>query len=295
MRLMPFRVAADHVVGWRAPVLVVRGESHDPGEEVRGWDYLTEVTVEGALTIRNDELLNSTGLVTDPGLSGIRAVMRVDCSATSERFMDVVPLDPTGGQLRLTVRIPAGAVAEELEVRYEIVLDVPDGPVREDRAAHQRGSRLHELDRPYRFRLEGSGSAFPIEAFEFTGGEFPKDSVWLLRFQDEDLAMPYLSAVRLYVNTAHEEGRKLVDGSSGTAMSVLKRDVLLQLLTRLAVGDRDDLGQDFQTDSAGEVIGALCALFLDQTLPGAVELMRDDPGRVFALLQASTNFLGAGS
>ena len=78
-------------------------------------------------------------------------------------------------------------------------------------------------------------------------------------------------------------------------MSVLKRDVLLQLLTKLAVGDRDDLGQDFQTDSAGEVIGSLCALFLDQTLLGAVELMRDDPGRVFTLLQASTNFLGASS
>ncbi|RLP11034.1 Uncharacterised protein [Propionibacterium australiense] len=291
MKLMPFRTATDLAVECATPVLKIRGKSYEPDSVIPDWDYLTEVTVEGELTIKNDLLLSSTGLTPEPGLAGVRAMLRVDCPATGERFLGTSPLDPRDHPLVLVTQLPAGTVAEELEVRYEIVLDAPDGTSRADRAAHLRGSRLYESGRAHRFRLEGSGSVFPIEAFEFKGGDFPSDSVWSLRFQDDDLTAPYLSAVRLYVNTGHEEGAKLVEGRSDVAKSVLERDVLLQLLTKLVVRDRDDLGQEYPEGSAGAVIGSLFDLFLDQSLQGAAELMRDDPGRVYALLQGSTRFL----
>lgn len=295
MRLMPFRASANNAVVCRPPRLRIWGKAYEPGSEIPEWDYLTEVTIEGELSIKNDLLLSSTGLARNPGLAAIRAVLRVDCPATGKRFLGISPLNNSDQPVSLKVRVPAGEAAEELEVRYEIVLDAPDGPAPENRAAHQRGSRLYGLNRPYRFRLEGDGSSFPIEAFEFAGGDFPTGSVWVLKFQDEDLAVPYLSAVRLYVNTAHSEGAKLVHGKSDTALSVLKRDVLLQLLLKLAVHDRDDLGVEYQEGSASAVIGSLCDIFLGQTLRGAVELMRDDPGRVCALLQRTTGFLKAKS
>lgn len=297
MRLMPFRTATDSSVRCRTPALRIREKAYGPDSAVPEWDYLTEVTVEGELAVDADLLLTSTGLASVPGLSGIVAVLRVDCPATGERFLDTVPLGTEVDPLRLAVHLPPGTVAEELEVRYAIILDAPNGPARADRTAHQRGSRLHESARPYRFRLEGNGSVFPIEAFEFRGGDFPEDSVWLLRFQDDDLAAPYLGAVRLYVNMALEEGEGLVKGRSDAIRSVLERDVLLQLLTKLAVRDRDDLGQEYQypEGSVGAVLGSLTGLFLDKDLREAVELMRDDPGRVFTLLQGSTGFLRSGT
>lgn len=295
MRLMPFRSSPNNAVVCQPPRLKIWGKAYEPGSEIPEWDYLTEVTIEGELSVKNDLLLSSTGLAVNPGLAGIRAVLRVDCPATSTRFLGAASLNDGGQPVSLKVRVPAGEAAEELEVRYEVVLDTPDGPASENGAAHQRGSRLYGLNRPYRFRLEGDGSSFPIEAFKFAGGDFPTGSVWVLKFQDGDLTVPYLSAVRLYVNTAHPEGVKLVHGKSDTALSVLKRDVLLQLLLKLVVHDRDDLGLEYQEGSAGAVIGSLCDIFLELTLRGAVELMRDDPGRACALLQISTGFLKAKS
>lgn len=189
------------------------------------------------------------------------------------------------------MRIPAGEIADDIEVKYELVLGGHDSPESANRAAHLKGSRLYSSERPYKFHLEGDNALFPVEAVSFRGGEFPKSSVWLVRFDGDDLSAPFMGSVRLFVNRDHAVSKELIETGTGPAKSVLMRDVLLQMLVTVSSHQDDELSGDFTPGSTAAVLDELCANFLDTTLPLAVEGLRTNPGYTFSRLQEATGFL----
>ncbi|AXE37866.1 hypothetical protein [Acidipropionibacterium virtanenii] len=291
MRVMPFRALQDDTLEEQVPRMWLRGKSFEAGEDISGWDYLTEMKVEGRLAYDPEELIVQSGLVGSE-LRRMTAVIRADCPATGERFSGLSRMDLARHDVSLALEIPAGTVAEELEVQYEIVLNGPDSEATSNRAAHLKGSRLYAGGRPYRFRLEGDGSLFPVEAVSFRGGEFPARSAWLIKFQGEDLIAPFMGSVRLFVNRDHPVSKQLIDTGTGPAKSVLMRDVLLQMLVTVASRQNDDeVLDDFPQGSTGAVLDELCANYLDEPLQMAVNDIRETPYRVFSQLQESTSFL----
>ncbi len=72
------------------------------------------------------------------------------------------------------------------------------------------------------FILEGARvPTFPTEAFDFEAGGLPKAAAWRLNFEPEPpLDEPYLAAVRLLVNTSHEEAAELLSCRPSPAHSV---------------------------------------------------------------------------
>lgn len=291
MRVMPFRVVQDDTIEEQVPRMWLRGKSFEAGEDISGWDYLTEMKVAARLTYDPETLISQSGLVGSE-LRRMTAVVRADCPATGERFSGFARMDLARHDVSLALEIPAGAVAEELEVRYEVVLDGPDSEVALNRAAHLKGSRLYASDRPHRFRLEGDGSLFPVEAVSFRGGEFPARGAWVIKFQGEDLNAPFMGAVRLFVNRDHPVSKQLIDTGAGPAKSVLMRDVLLQMIVTVASRHEDDaILAEFPQGSTGAVLDELCANYLNTTLQEAMNMIRETPYQVFSQLQASTSFL----
>lgn len=290
MRVMPFKVLHEDAVEEQSPRLWLRGRPFEIGEDLSGWDYLSELTVQGRLVFDPDVLIVESGL-SEIERQRISAVLRADCASTGERFGSLARIDLFRHDVSLSLRIPAGTVAEELEIRYEIVLDGPDSITPSNRAAHLKGSRLYLSERSYRFRLEGDGSLFPVEAVSFRGGEFPKGSAWLVKFQGDDLNAPFLGAVRLFVNRDHPVSKELIDTGTGPAKSVLMRDVLLQMLVTVSSHQSDDeVLEDFPHASTGAVLDELCANYLDSTLRNALDMMRETPYKVFSQLQETTGF-----
>ncbi|QCV94187.1 hypothetical protein [Acidipropionibacterium acidipropionici] len=291
MRLLPFRVVLPPAVSYDAPTLEVEGRRFGPGDQVTGWNYITDATVRGRLTIDPAKVMAQSGLSPDDGMRRLLAVLRVDCPSTGRRYLWAKPVGPEQMTVDVAVEVPAGETAKDLEVRYEVVLDGPDGPAGDNRAAYLKGSRLFVGDDLYRFRLEGDSALFPVEAVKFRGGEFPVGSAWLVKFQAEDLNAPFLGSVRLFVNRDHPAAEALLGAESTLAQPIMIRDILLQMLMSVALETGEDAVDEFDEGSTGAALEELCATYLDVTLRGAVGLMRSDPGRVFALLQAGTDFL----
>lgn len=291
MRLLPFRVVLPPAVSYDAPILEVEGRRFGPGDQVTGWNYVTDVAIHGRLMIDPEQVMTASGLSADDGMRRLLAVLRVDCPSTGRRYLWARPVGVDQRSVDITVEVPAGQTAKDLEVRYELVLDGPDGPSGQNRAAYLKGSRLFVSDDLYRFRLEGDSAHFPVEAVKFRGGEFPVGSAWLVKFQAEDLNAPFLGSVRLFVNRDHPAAEELLGAESTVAQPIMIRDILLQMLTSVALSTGEDAVDEFDEGSTGAALEELCATYLDVPLRGAVDLLRSDPGRVFALLQAGTEFL----
>lgn len=165
MRAMPFRVASETSVHFVEPQLQVGDSLVAAGEPAPTWDYLTPVTVIGAFTINATELQLSTGI---ENLENISATIQVDCVSTGFRRTALSPVTlGTESQAPLRLGVARHTLAHEIEVRYGLVLSQRGSAPPDNMAAYRRGSRLYSSQKPFRFRLEGQGSGFPTEAFDF--------------------------------------------------------------------------------------------------------------------------------
>ncbi|WP_257476890.1 hypothetical protein [Acidipropionibacterium jensenii] len=291
MRVLPFRVVTPSAVSCSVPSLLLDGRATGPDERPADWTYISDFAVRGSMTIDPSEVASSSGLAADDGMARLLAVLRVDCPATGRRFLWAEPVGAEHPSAEITVEVPGGSAAQDLEVRYELVLDGPDGPAPQGRVAYLKGSRLYTGEQTYRFSLEGADAAFPVEAVRFRGGDFPRDAAWLVRFSAEDLNSPFLGSVRLFINQDHPAAEALLEAENTLAQPIIIRDILAQMLVEVALRSGGEALDEFEEGSTGAALQELCATYLDSTLRGAVDMMSTEPGRVMAMLQAGTGFL----
>lgn len=260
MRALPFRTAPEGSVAFSVPNLSLDGGAlAAPGEPVRGWDYLAQVTISGNVAVEVDELLAATRLDSADDLA---AYMQVDCPATGYRRVVEVPLPGTyGGPVTLQHVIPPHTVASELEVRYGVLLvtDLPESP---ELSPHLRGSRVFSDPKVHRFLLEGDGAGFPIEAFDFSLTGYPPGAPWHLKFNTDSPAEPFMGAVRLFINTAHPAAEALLSGRPGLERSVIFHGVLEQMLVTAAADWEHDTVLDWGEGSVGAVLEELAQTYL---------------------------------
>lgn len=293
MRIMPFLTAADDCVTYEVPELRYGMTRRLPDEPASDWDYSVPLQVSGAARVDASAFLRSTGL---DSLDQAVFVLTVDCPSTGYREVAGAPLQDVDGAITVGLEIPEHRVAVRLEVTCAVLLGVDRVPTVRGEAAHRKGSRLHRSNRTYAFPLEGTGSGFPTEAFNFSKVDgFPDEAPWVLEFSADDLHAPFLGVTRLFINEGHPVGPVLLTGGNTTLMSVLRYDVVLQMLNSIADQVDQVVGDEFPQGSVGEIVGELADLHLGMSLVEVGAALRNDRSRVQRRLRAAMELLNGGA
>lgn len=284
MRAMPYRVASADSVTYEPVVVTMNRREYPTNEPLRDWDYLTAVSLHASVTVSASRFLGSAHL---NSLTGVSVYLQADCPSTGWRAL---ALQPAGSDevTQLTLDIPPGLVAEQVEVQQGVVL-TQDLPPR-GTSARNRGSRLHEGPKST-VQLEGAGSGMPVEAFDFAGSAYPEFAPWFVRFTAESLTDPYLSSVRLYVNAGHPRADEMLAGRDRALISAMTLDVVLQLLLQVSHWDAQARPVGHEEGSLGAVLEAFCEQYLQMSLAGALEAMESDLSVTVARLQSGTRYL----
>ena len=295
LRLLPHSVVSDEHVIWGAWWrLHESGEREQIGDRLAAWDYaqdlrlVSDVTVDIAAALRDAQLDEGAELA-------IAAVW--DCASALGRGVVLRTVSHQRGEQwsgELLLELPAGQVAQEITLERHLVLREPaitSGPL----AASSPGARLGPTSRT-KLTLEGEGGRFPIEPVPFSALR-REPAAWALEVSYEDLGDSFLGAVRLLLNTEHPGTGALLSGDSEGLLSVLRYDLVRALLVKLSddPGDVSEFG-DWEDDSIGGVLEAICQSFLDMDLRTTLIRIRAEPLEIESLLQARLGFLhGFGS
>lgn len=294
MKIMPF-LQAFHSVTWAEPTIEMNDVVSRVGAaDVMAWDYLTPLKISVDFRVDVDGFFVETDIREVSGedpLAGIEAVLQVDCISTSKRFIATSPLS-TGGNAKggsVSLTIPPGEVANEIDIRLLAVFARSDEPQR-GLSAHRSGSRLHTPEQKWRVRLEGSGGAFPTEAFPFKEMGFPPDAAWFLNFTPQSYGDSFVAQVRLFINTDHPSAPKLLAGDR-FQHSILFYDLLSNLLERSFTRPPDGEEEEWEEGSLGGVLESLTRTFLGCSLAQARADAELDPAKFKARLQSASQFL----
>lgn len=286
MRTMPFWVATPESVEFSEPQLQLGEATHAAGDPVSTWDYLSTAVIRTAATINEESLLNSTKLTSIGHLS---VTLQVDCPATGFRQVNQVPLTRGKDTYPMELVVEPHTVASTLEVRLGVVLNQTIAPA--GLAAHRKGSRVYTDPRVYRFLVEGTGSGFPTEAFDFERAGYPPGAAWRLNIKAESLDLPFNAAVRLLINTGHPQATRLLSGKPGVIQSVLFHGVLEHMLLAVADSTSPDETTGFEEGSLGAVLEELTTVYLGMTLGATLGALAMDRSRLLAKLQEAAEFL----
>lgn len=283
MKLMPHRTTGS--VEWGPISVAINGVLG-----AKSWDYASEMTVTCSAHVPLAEVLRQTGLMS---LDAASAVMLVDCPATDWRRRVMCPVGEDG-EIWLEAQVPAGVVAKRLVVSRLLCLTrEQDGPIGTARFV---GDRLSDATTET-IALEGVGGRFPVEARSFKQAGFPDGAAWRLDFRPESLDSLYIGSARLMVNTDHPASEALLNGGHEhhvAASSVIRTDVIMQMLNVLAF-DHEVLEDDtYDPDSVGGVVETLTRTYLKLSLSDALSRVRSDQAHVASTLQSRLGFLRSG-
>lgn len=161
--------------------------------------------------------------------------------------------------------------------------------------AHVPGSVLWEGEPPLVVDLEGTGTRFPTELRRFGDGNgFPPRAAWYLDWDREDLNLPVLGSVRLYLNDAHPMMAGLAAGATDAETARIRETLRFDIARDLvsgALANREFLNDPggFGAGSVGATVRRLCTrvLFPYDTLDEVAHRARTAPSRFAADLQAA--------
>ena len=259
----------------------VDGSSPKPVPELlRDWDYRTELVFSIEVEIDVDAVREATGLGHDDSLGFVGVV---DCQAAGRRFCTTCECET--GLNRVRIEVPAGVAADEVGLSVHLVLLRAKGPMIPG-IAHRPGSRLAEGARQ-RLILEGTGARFPTDAAAFGALGLP-ESMWSLSTTAESLGALLNGSTRLWINTDISKSAVLLVADSDSRLQrFLQIDIarhLLQVASSLSP-ELQDLETEWEDGSLGSVVENLAVNTLHSDLPSMIQMLRDEPQTVEALLQ----------
>ncbi len=281
LKILPHRTAGAECVSWGRWLVETDGSSPKPVDQLlRDWDYRTELAFSIAVEVDVDAVHKATGLSSDDliGLVGV-----IDCQSAGRRFCTTLPCHP--GLNQLEVGVPAGTVADEVVLAAHLVLLEARGH-KVPGVAYRSGSRLAEGARE-RLILEGSGARFPTDAASFRALNLP-ESMWALKTVAESMSSVFNGSTKLLINSDIPESMGLLVGDVDSRLQrFLQIDVarhLLQAASSLCL-DLQELEGEWEEGSIGSVVENLTTNILHSDLVSMVQMLRDDPQTVEALLQ----------
>lgn len=277
VRLYPHRVASESSVAWGGWWRLVESGREPIEGPLSGWDYAAHEVLGISVEIEEDEFIRSTGV---NAASDAKVVAIADCASVQQRFRGVAPL--SGSVTDVEIAIPAGEAAMELRLSAHIVLGeaLHEAPPRVARVA---GARLASSP-SHTVRLEGDASRFPTEVIPFS--ELGFDSApWTVMTTYTDLDDSFMGGVRLLVNMENPLGRMAARSEAPPFVAALMR---LEVTRLLIAGAADDVLRErriqYAEGSVGEVLEALCKLYLQRGVQQAAQMYREEPSRFERLL-----------
>lgn len=227
---------------------------------VPDWHYLTDISVEWAIQADLKGLIEDCGLTWDADV-GALLVWRSE-RTNLQGAGQVVRMEQ--GQNILVTSLPGRNLGGTVTIEVRVVLLETDSQA-DEFAPSRSGSLLWHVEQ--RIALEGSGGRFPTVATEFSptapGGQY---GVWYLEVTDRDLEASATEALRLYINTAAESIRNMLDRPSAETSTVMMRflryDTARQLLNVALSHDEFDDRAKYGHGTLGDVLASLIRVYL---------------------------------
>ena len=287
----PFLQAHRHIsVGpW---IISDRAENRLLSEVEPSFDAASILTLTREVKVRVAELLQACHL---PPTSALRLGVSWFCDETWVRrtgsSIDLTAADDSK-PLTLSVALSGIEATGATEIITRVVLAAP-GKALDPLAAVHAGSILAQSSTTVRLGSE-SIERFPTEIVDFSQTIWaPPAAGWQIVWGSGDWELPFLSAVRICINSSHDTIRTAATREPPTPVdsivqSAIRFDTALHLISR-ALRDDDFITRpdEFPPRSAGAVVRTLIRLlFEDEEMTGLRSALEQRPEHFSAELQA---------
>jgi hypothetical protein len=226
------------VLAWTLP------DGNPLPEEWSGWDPTVDIRVSVAIELDVEDVLRGCQLEIDPSYLTLSTFWRSGGTSLRGRGQVHRLTDNAPDRIVLDLAAPGSDLMGDVELRVQLVLGlVPE--VRTPLSPWRAGSILWSDTR--KILLGGRGGRFPIEWTAFSdSGQFHAGSGWQLDWDPDDLDVPALAGIRLYLNSESENLALAVESEgSDPLLPFMHFDVARTLITgvlenpELGTGERD--------------------------------------------------------
>jgi hypothetical protein len=259
---------------WQSQV----GGSPGPlAQELPHWDYNAELRLVRSFVVDEAAIRTHCRLAPEDVLNVV-VVWRSSGNNVRGRGC-VVPLgnahDPR--ELTLSADISGQMLAGDVSIATQVVL-ADFGRSHDILAAQFPGSVLWED--AVRVSLEGTGSRFPMEVVDFNVVHWtPYGAGWFLSWNSEELHLPFLRNVRLFINGSHSAIASAVQATTASPeqaaiRSAIYYDVGRQLVRGVLSNDEFVENHDsFSEGSTGMAVLRMLRVFFPGSKPSALRDM----------------------
>ena len=256
------------------------------GDSLPRWDPGTNLRFIRDLDVDADRIRRDCGLPDD---CAVRVSASWHCEGTTVRGRgSVVTLTGADAEVSLEMAIEGRDLSGKLILRTAVVLGtrLEASPLR----ARRPGSVLWEDEQTV--ALEGEGSRFPMEVVSFkdSGWQLPARAAWALDWNRDDLEVPVLGGIRLYLNSDHPQVVSMLqsprDPASIVFAAAMHQDIGRQLIRGAVMTDEFLEREKYPRDSVGHIIQRLIKSRLIGETPTSLRTrLQQHPERFDALLQ----------
>jgi hypothetical protein len=264
------------------------------GDSLPQWDPGTNLRFIRDVDVDVERIRAECGLPAD---CNVRVAVSWHCEGTTLRGRgSVIDLTGSAPAVTLEMAVEGQDLSGKLVLRTAVVLAtrLKPAPLR----ARRLGSVLWEDEQIV--ALEGEGSRFPTEvvSFEDSGWQLPARAAWALDWNREDLDVPVLGGIRLYLNSDHAQVLSMLqsprDPASLVFIAAMHQDVGRQLIRGAVLTEEFRDREQYPRDSIGHVIQRLIkARFKGENPTSLHNRLHQRPEQFDALLQDRLRAFGS--
>jgi hypothetical protein len=245
--------------------------------ELPHWDYNVDLRLVRSLIAHEGEI--RSGCLLQPHDSVVAVVVWRSSGNNVRGRGCVVPIGNSEKprEFTLSADIPGHMLAGDVDISTQIVLG--EACDRDNLLAPRFPGSILWSDN-IRVSLEGHASRFPMEAVDFNAVSWaPYNAAWYLAWNSDDLHIPYLRNVRLFINSSNPTVVASVQaGSPSPEQAAIKSAVYYDVgrqLMRGALTNEELLESptSFTEGSTGRALLRMLSVFFPGTRPTALRDM----------------------
>ena len=285
----PFLTIPDELVEatpWR--VALDGDEFREDPRFLQGWDYNSTIQIEREIRIAPEQVFEALRL----DRPFLKLVARWGTGEGNKpTFVHLLQDQPIPGialedvrTLSISGSIPARNLAGKLFLEVFIILRVaPLNPETPLAPSHKGDVLWHDM---HVISLEGGGNRFPVASSSLPA--HLQGALWYLDLDPEAIEEPFLSAVRLYLNSDREDFLQRIEQGDPVLEQAMMADVVTQLITT-ALNEEGRLQDIMEIDDESTLGYQMRRWILEvfETPEVALNELRNRPGSFHARINAA--------